>query len=206
MRQLLVYSDDLSWGRMPVDGERLTFEKRWPGVLENALTVSGLNVRVIEDCLIGRCAGADNPKAAGRFAMSTLPLALETHAPVELVILMLGYHDIHSLNSEVPALAEHLSALVKQVRIAPHLPGMPTPDILLVSPLLEKRVQQDELNVALKQVCEQDNCHFFESNEVLEEVHQGVCLEEQGHFTLGIALADAVGEWLSQHFVDSHWQ
>jgi len=37
MKQILVYSDSLTWGIIPLTRKRLSFDDRWPGVMENAL-------------------------------------------------------------------------------------------------------------------------------------------------------------------------
>jgi len=34
MRQILVYADSLTWGIIPGTRQRLSFDRRWPGVLE----------------------------------------------------------------------------------------------------------------------------------------------------------------------------
>ncbi len=44
MHQILVYSDSLTWGIIPNTRERLSFDKRWPGVFENTLNANGKNV------------------------------------------------------------------------------------------------------------------------------------------------------------------
>ena len=54
MHQILVYADSLSWGIVPTTRQRLDFDRRWPGVMENALNGDRRRVRVIEDCLNGR--------------------------------------------------------------------------------------------------------------------------------------------------------
>ncbi|MEW8256896.1 MAG: hypothetical protein AB2747_21270, partial [Candidatus Thiodiazotropha taylori] len=54
MKQILIYSDSLTWGIIPNTRERLAFDKRWPGVFENELLKEGKSVRVIENCLNGR--------------------------------------------------------------------------------------------------------------------------------------------------------
>jgi lysophospholipase L1-like esterase len=46
MHQVLVYSDSLSWGIIPMTRNRLPFDERWPGIMERALTQSGKLVRV----------------------------------------------------------------------------------------------------------------------------------------------------------------
>ena len=54
MQHILVYADSLSWGIVPGTRQRLAFDARWPGVMENTLTAQGRMVRVVEDCLNGR--------------------------------------------------------------------------------------------------------------------------------------------------------
>ena len=36
-KQILVYSDSLTWGIIPGTRQRFPFATRWPGVMENAL-------------------------------------------------------------------------------------------------------------------------------------------------------------------------
>jgi len=55
MRNILVYADSLTWGIIPNTRDRLPFDERWPGVLEGRLNQLGQRVRIVEDCLNGRC-------------------------------------------------------------------------------------------------------------------------------------------------------
>jgi lysophospholipase L1-like esterase len=48
MEQILIYSDSLTWGIIPNTRRRLPFDKRWPGVFEDALLKAGENIQVIE--------------------------------------------------------------------------------------------------------------------------------------------------------------
>lgn len=54
MQHILVYGDSLSWGIVPTTRQRLAFDQRWPGVMEQRLLAQGERVRVSEDCLNGR--------------------------------------------------------------------------------------------------------------------------------------------------------
>ena len=45
MQHVLVYADSLSWGIIPDTRKRLSFEQRWPGVMEGKLNADGANVR-----------------------------------------------------------------------------------------------------------------------------------------------------------------
>jgi lysophospholipase L1-like esterase len=93
MRQVLVYSDSLTWGIVPNSRSRLPFDERWPGVLEGKLNNSGLRVRVIEDCLNGRRTVWEDPFKPGRNGIDGLQQRIEICSPLSLVILMLGTND-----------------------------------------------------------------------------------------------------------------
>ena len=93
MHQILVYSDSLTWGIIPNTRNRLPFDERWPGVLENKLNASGQRVRLIEDCLNGRRTVWDDPFKPGRRGPEGLAQRVEINSPLSLIILMLGTND-----------------------------------------------------------------------------------------------------------------
>lgn len=136
MHQILVYSDSLTWGIIPDTRNRLPFDERWPGVLENKLNSSGLRVRLIEDCLNGRRTVWDDPFKPGRKGLEGLAQRVEVNSPLSLVILMLGTNDFqfsHPYNDAGTA-AQGIAMLVDAIRKAPIEPGMPVPPVLIVSP------------------------------------------------------------------------
>ncbi len=92
-KQILIYSDSLTWGIVPNRRKRLPFEKRWAGVFENSLKTKGNNVRVIENCLNGRRTVWNDPYKEGRDGSQGLAQIIEINSPLELVILMLGTND-----------------------------------------------------------------------------------------------------------------
>ncbi len=110
MKTILAYGDSLTWGH---DAERLgrhAHEDRWPSVLQKAL---GHGVRVIPEGLGGRTTAYDDHLAdCDRNGARILPTLLHTHAPIDLVILLLGTNDLkpsvvgtaHGLPREWPVL------------------------------------------------------------------------------------------------------
>jgi lysophospholipase L1-like esterase len=98
LQHILVYSDSLSWGIIPGTRNRLAFDQRWPGVMENALIASGNRARVIEDCLNGRRTVWDDPFKPGRNGQNGLAQRIEIHSPLSLVILLLGTNDFQSVH------------------------------------------------------------------------------------------------------------
>lgn len=214
MHQVLVYSDSLTWGIIPNTRDRLDFDQRWPGILENQLNVAGRHrVRVIEDCLNGRRTVWDDPFKPGRNGLHGLAQRIEIHSPLSLVILMLGTNDFqfcHPYNNAWSA-AQGIVALIQEIRKAPIEPGMPVPSILLVCPpsirtpqgSIAAKFQGAEqrsggLAQAYRQVASDLHCPYFDAGTVTSSsLIDGVHLDADQHFTLGHALADVVATTLA---------
>src|SRR5437868_6445727 len=136
MNHILVYAASLTWGIVPNTRNRLPFDERWPGVVENKLNASGHKLRLIEDCLNGRRTVWDDPFKPGRKGLDGLAQRIEINSPLSLVILMLGTNDFqfsHPYNDAWSA-AQGIAVLVNEIRCAPIEPGMPVPPILIVCP------------------------------------------------------------------------
>ena len=212
MLHVLVYSDSLTWGIIPNTRLRLSFEKRWPGVLENQLIVRGLPVRIVEDCLNGRRTVWEDPFKPGRNGLQGLAQLIESQSPLALVILMLGTNDFqycHPYNNAWSA-AQGMATLVNEIRGAPIEPGMPIPAVLLVSPppihsprgpVAAKFSGADSrcagLAEAYRQVSGDLDCHFFDAATVTPSSRvDGIHLDSDQHLLLGRALADRVAPLL----------
>jgi lysophospholipase L1-like esterase len=211
MMHVLVYSDSLTWGIIPNTRNRLPFEARWPGVLENRLRDSG--VRVIEDCLNGRRTVWDDPFKPGRNGLHGLAQKIESHSPLSLVILMLGTNDFqfaHPYNSAWTA-AQGIATLVAEIRRAPIEPGMPIPPILIVAPppicspqgaIAAKFAGAEKRCVGLadayRDVSASLGCSFFDAGSVTPtSVVDGIHLDADQHLRLGTALAPVVASILA---------
>jgi lysophospholipase L1-like esterase len=208
MQQILVYSDSLTWGIIPNTRRRLSFDKRWPGVLENNLNASGQRARMIEDCLNGRRTVWEDPFKPGRNGLHGLAQRIEIHSPLALVILMLGTNDFqfcHPYNNAWSA-AQGVAALVNEIRTAPIEPGMPVPPVLIVSPpqirtprgniaaKFQAAEQRGEgLAAAYAQVASDLKCHHFDAETVTSaSTIDGVHLDSDQHLKLGVALVGVV--------------
>lgn len=135
MDQILIYSDSLTWGIIPNTRNRLTFDKRWPGVFENALKAEGKDIRVIENCLNGRRTAWPDPFKNGRDGSQGLSELVEICSPLRLVVLMLGTNDFQSTHAiDAWLSAQGTAKLVQIIRQAPIEPGMPVPEIMIVAP------------------------------------------------------------------------
>jgi lysophospholipase L1-like esterase len=207
VQQILVYSDSLSWGIIPTTRKRLSFEERWPGVMEIALTGQGHSVRVIEDCLNGRRTVWEDPFKPGRSGLLGLAQRIEINSPLSLVMLMLGTNDFQSMHPHAAwHAAEGLATLVTAIRQAPIEPAMPIPAILIIAPppILVPRGpiaakftgaagKAVGLADAYRDIASEFGCHFFDSGSVTPaSTVDGIHLDADQHGTLGRALAHFV--------------
>jgi len=206
MKQILIYSDSLSWGIIPGTRNRLPFEKRWPGVFESTLKTTGKNVRVFENCLNGRRTCWPDPYKDGRDGSQGLAQVIEMHSPLALVILMLGTNDFQCMhNNNAWVSAQGMAKLVEIVRKAPIEPGMPVPSIMIVCPPLiskpkgtmtEKFRGADEkcarLPAELARVAKELSTLYFDANSVTgTSPLDGVHLDANQHELLGRAMAES---------------
>ncbi|QID16624.1 SGNH/GDSL hydrolase family protein [Nitrogeniibacter mangrovi] len=207
MKQILVYSDSLSWGIVPGTRQRHPFDVRWPGRLELGLKAHGADVRVIEDCLNGRRTVWDDPFKPGRAGLQGLAQRIEVNSPLDLVILMLGNNDFQSMHPHTGwHAAQGNAALVREIRAAPIEPGMPVPPILLVAPpqigipagTMADKFAGGDLKCtgfphALATVAKELECAFFDASHIIHASPvDGVHLDAHSHETLGDALVPVV--------------
>jgi len=134
MKTILCYGDSLTYGANPVTGgPRHAYEDRWPSVLEATL---GGQVRVIAEGLGGRTTVHDDWIAdADRNGARILPTLLSSHAPFDLLVIMLGTNDLKPfLGRTVTEAARGVVRLVEITRGHFAQKNEPQPQILLVAP------------------------------------------------------------------------
>jgi lysophospholipase L1-like esterase len=134
MKTILAYGDSLTYGANPIPGgPRHAYEDRWPTALEQGL---GGKARVIAEGLGGRTTVHDDWFAnADRNGARVLPTLLESHSPLDLVIIMLGTNDIKPFHGRTAGEAGRGMARLVQI-IRGHYAGklQAAPEIILVSP------------------------------------------------------------------------
>lgn len=207
MKQILVYADSLSWGIIPGTRQRLPFDARWPGVMENTLRVWGVAARVLENCLNGRTTASDDPIKPGRNGIAGLEQVIEMHSPLDLVIVMLGTNDFQTVHAHTTwHSAQSVGALIDSVRRAPVEPGMPIPPVLIVvppairvpdGPVMPKFIGGEDRCIGLADayhnVARSRRCMVFDAGTVTTTSRtDGIHLDADQHIVLGKAIADIV--------------
>ena len=136
-RTLLCYGDSNTHGTAPMaawdDRARFGRDMRWPGLLARALA---LDWAVIEEGHPGRTTVHDDPiEGPHRNGLRILPAILESHYPIDVVLLMLGTNDLKSrfsVNATDIALA--LEKLIVVIQASAAGPDGSAPAVLLVAP------------------------------------------------------------------------
>jgi lysophospholipase L1-like esterase len=91
MKRILCYGDSNTWGYDPVIQDRFDADTRWPRVLGQTL---GREYEVIEEGLGGRTTVWDDPIEGYKNGREYLIPCLESHRPLDLVIILLGTNDL----------------------------------------------------------------------------------------------------------------
>jgi lysophospholipase L1-like esterase len=203
MTAVLCYGDSNTWGYNPLTKERYGTDERWTGVLQKTL---GSNYHIIEEGLNGRTTVWDDPIEGYKNGKTYLIPCLETHKPLDLVIIMLGTNDLKKRFSlSAYDIAQGAVALVDIVNKSNcERMGKPPRVLLLAPPPLGKltefaemfeggteksrRFSQHYKNAALEYGCE-----FFDTFTVIRSSDvDGVHFEKEDQKTLGKAVAEIV--------------
>jgi lysophospholipase L1-like esterase len=136
MRSLLLFGDSNTHGTMPMPdlgvSSRFAREERWASRLARLLP----DWEVINEGHPGRTTVHDDPiEGEHRNGLRILPALLETHRPIDAVLIMLGTNDLKSrLSVNAGDIALGLEKLVLTIRAFAVGPGGTNPGILLVAP------------------------------------------------------------------------
>lgn len=136
-RTILCYGDSNTYGTPPMadldDWGRFDRDSRWPGVMAGHL---GPGWNVIEEGHPGRTTVHDDPvEGPHRNGLTILPAILESHRPIDLVILKLGTNDLKPRFSATAAdIALSLGRLILTIRAFGVGPDGQAPQVLLAAP------------------------------------------------------------------------
>ena len=132
MRTILCFGDSNTWGTDPATDGRFGRWERWPGVVQREL---GDEVHVVEEGLSGRTTMYDSPEDQFRNGLAYLPVSLETHAPIDVVVIFLGTNDLFlPFRVDARGAARGIAALVDAARTSASGPNDGPPAVLAVVP------------------------------------------------------------------------
>ena len=207
MRTVLCYGDSNTWGYEPATGERFPEDVRWPGVLAREL---GNGFRVIEEALNGRTTVREDPVEEYKNGKDYLRPCLESHAPLDVVILALGVNDLKArFFASASDVADGAGVLVSIVQRSGAAPNGGSPTVLLVAPppvgvltelaLMFAGAEEKSRGFSrqYRRVAEKYGCRLLNAGDVVQASDRdGIHLEADEHRKVGEAVAASVKESL----------
>lgn len=202
MATILAFGDSLTWGARPDGGGRHPKADRWTTVLHERT-----GFEVIPEGLRGRTTAFDMPVSpADTNGAALLPSILHTHAPVDLVVLMLGTNDAFcGVNPELAA--RGMARLIEIVRHHPCRIPCEVPQVLVVAPPVivpSSDITSAMIDASQKyrdlvtKVAELNEAEFFDSNDVAVcSALDGLHLDAENTRAIGASLAPVVTRMLA---------
>lgn len=204
-KRILCFGDSNTWGYIPgTKHQRYPANIRWTGVLQDAL---GLDYEVIEEGLNSRgiVKGDGRPGKEQRSAMEYILACLDTHDPLDYVIVCLGANELKAeFQLSAEEVGDNMSTLVDMICSRPSQFREQSPEVILVVPAAIDEptdyAQKDgkfvgayakslQLADVLSNVAQAHECRMLDIQQYLKTGEDGVHLLPESHRLLGEKLA-----------------
>jgi lysophospholipase L1-like esterase len=210
MKTILCYGDSNTWGYVPKTGERYDHDTRWPCVLRNILNTGSAKDNpaywVVEEGLNGRTSCREDPIEGDKNGLRQLLPILESHKPLDVVVIMLGTNDLKFRFSPGPSdIAAGVELVVRETLNSKTGPKDGAPRVLWICPpstvrsATFKHVFGDCVPVSKKlapfmaQLAENDGVEFLDAGKIIKSSKiDGIHLEPAEHRKLAAAVADLI--------------
>ncbi len=131
MKTIVCFGDSNTYGHNPLDGTRYPKDIRWTGRLQQLL---GEEYAVIEEGCNGRTTVFDDPEGWKK-GLGYLKPCLNSHKPVDIVIMMLGSNDLKTIfHANAIQIALGAERLVQEIYDFADAKQEFRPKVVLVSP------------------------------------------------------------------------
>lgn len=206
-RHIVCLGDSNTYGSRP-EGPLFRFseEERWTCLLQ---TLLGQDYLVLEEGLPGRTTVFEDPVEEGMSALPYLYPCLNSHAPVDLLVVMLGSNDTKErLSANACAIGKGLTRLVRRAQAIDCWRPDGRPNILIVAPLvLSKEVERSPVAQEMGAGCVEKSlrlpsqfraaakalgCHFLDANKL------GLACNPVDHIHLTLESHRALAEHLAR--------
>jgi lysophospholipase L1-like esterase len=208
-KTILCYGDSNTWGQKPDKSGRFSADVRWTGLLQQAL---GEDYYVIEEGLSSRTTDLEYDRKPGRNGKTYLEPCLDSHMPLDMVILMLGTNDLKiEFNRSPQDIAEATEGLVTLIQSKTAKDGRDPAKIILVSPILvddqaptfakfympgfynhDSALKSQALGAELQKVAANTGCAFVDAAKVAHAGEDGIHFSQQAHAELAKVLIEEV--------------
>ena len=216
MKTILCYGDSNTWGFNPLTMNRFEIDERWTGILGKKLSDK---YRIIEEGLNCRTTVWEDPVDGGhKSGREYLIPCLDSHRPIDMVILWLGTNDLKKRFSLAPSdISTGAEVLVNIIKKSASGIGGNAPEILLLSPtpvgkpvdfheMFEGAEEKSKkLHELYFQLAKQYNCRYFNPSEVISVSGiDGIHFEHESHRILAGKLATIIEGIFEYAFTGGH--
>ena len=204
-KRILCFGDSLTWGYIPNSGHlRFAPNKRWTGVLQDEL---GDHYEVIEEGLNSRGIDQGDPRPGkeGRRGLDYIEACLDTHDPIDYVVVLLGTNELKDAMQQSPQqISQSMHTLLELIRNRPSQFREERPQIILVAPPIVDETKEyarkdnkyrgaasksRELAREYEALAKELGVSFVNSADVVATGADGVHIDAANHKKLGQRLA-----------------
>ncbi|MCX7028213.1 MAG: SGNH/GDSL hydrolase family protein [Spirochaetes bacterium] len=212
MKTIVCFGDSNTWGYNPATCGRYPPTVRWPCILAATLEAGFPGgFEIVAEGQNGRTSVWDDPLGQKNGSKYLLP-CLESHMPVDLIIIMLGTNDLkHRFGLSSWDVAMGLGRLVELVKGCAFGPLNAAPKVLVVAPcafgkmssfsqnFLDQEGQSLTLGRDIGALAALNDFPFFDAGSVIHSSDlDGIHLDPEEHGKLGRALAEKAVELLGR--------
>ncbi len=205
MKTIVCFGDSNTWGHSPSEIKRHSFEIRWTSVLQKKL---GAEYFIIPEGLNGRTTAFEDSIEKDKNGYRHLKTVLETHKPLDLIIIMLGTNDLKSrFNVSAREIAWSAGNLVDYtLRSSAGIEDKP-PEILFIAPpvikdspsfnfMLEGAFEKSkDIGMHYSEVALEFGVPFLDASDiVVSSSLDGIHWEETEHDKFAAAVAKKIKE------------
>lgn len=194
-KRILCYGDSNTWGFIPgTQFHRYEPKERWTTILQKSL---GNNFEVIVEGLNGRTITSEDPRPnmIGRNGSTYLVPCLDSHDPLDLVIVMLGTTELKEMFHNTP---EHVGETLEKYFVKVILNKKSQfrdtiPKLCIISPpIVNEKTEfasqlfkgaaekSRKLNMIYKNIAERNKCHFIDAKNI-DVGTDGIHLTKKGN-------------------------
>lgn len=213
MKTILCFGDTNTWGVDPKTDGRLPFQERWTGILTKELSSE---CRVIEEGQPGRTIICDDPVEKYKNGLEYLMPCLQSHAPVDVLVVMLGTVQLKSrFHQTADDIAMGLEYMLRQVLATGTGANGRPPEILLISPIAVGKVEdtwlvsvfdmpntrdrQKKLRKLYQAMAERLGIYFMAAEDYAKtSMLDGIHIAEESHYPFAMAVAKEIREILDK--------
>ena len=212
MKEVMLFGDSNTHGtvamRDPGGLDRLPEAERWPSVAAAAL---GEGWRLVAEGHPGRTTVHPDPTEGGtKSGIQALPALLESHRPLDAIVVMLGTNDLKQRFASSPTvIAQGVERLIDCIGASTAGPGGRPPQCLVVAPvpILETGIFADvftggaeksrRLAAALEAMTGRRGVPFLDTGRLAAvDPVDGIHLDATAHAAIGRAVAGKIAEML----------